>query len=120
MPHQLSLCARLRTRELMAQGASVKETMEFLHKEHIFPCHQTVWQFKRHYNQHGSIELLQSSGWPTKLPDELLLEIETEMQEDDERAAKEPSVQLQQLRMSHMSLYTILKGRSYLAGLSSV
>ena len=58
----------------MAQGASVKEAMECLHKEGIFPCCQTVWRFKRHYNydQNESIEPLWSSGQPTKLTDEVL------------------------------------------------
>ena len=69
MPRRLSLYARQRARELMAQGASVKETTECLHKEGIFPCHQTVWRFKRHYDKHGSIEPLRSSGRPTKLTD---------------------------------------------------
>ena len=98
----------------MAQGASVKETMECLHKEGIFPCRQTVWWFKSHYDTHGSIEPLRSSGWPTKLTDEVLQVIETAMQEDDETTAREISVRLQQLYISHMSLRTILKGRKLL------
>ena len=52
MPRQLSLHAKQRARKLMAQGTSVKKTMEYLHKEGIFPCHQTISRFKRHYNQH--------------------------------------------------------------------
>ena len=96
MPCRLSLCARQHARELMAQGASVKETTECLHKEGIFPCRQTVWRFKRHYDKHGSIEPLRSSGRPTKLTDEVLQVIETAMQDDDETTAREISVQLQQ------------------------
>ena len=114
MLRRLSLYARQRARELMAQGASVKETMECLHKEGIFPCRQTVWRFKRHYDKHGSIEPLRSSGRPTKLTDEVLQVIETAMQEDDETTAREISVRLQQLYISHMSLRTILKGRKLL------
>ena len=52
MPRRLSLYAKQRARELMAQGTSVKKTMECLHKEGIFPCHQTISRFKRHYDQH--------------------------------------------------------------------
>ena len=92
----------------------MKETMECLRKEGIFPCRQTVWRFKRHYDQHGSIEPLRSSGRPTKLTDEVLQVIETAMQEDDETTAREISVRLQQLHISHMSLRTILKGRKLL------
>ena len=106
--------ARQRPRELMAQGASVKGTMECLRKEGIFPCRQTVCRFKRHYDQHRSIEPLRSSGRPTKLTDEVLQMIETAMQEDDETTAREISVRLQQLHISHMSLRTILKGRKFL------
>ena len=72
----------------MAQGASVKETMECLHKEGIFPCRQAVWQFKRHYNRYGSIQLLQNSVRPMKLTDEVLQVIETAMQDDDETTAR--------------------------------
>ena len=114
MLHQLSLYARQRARELMAQGASVKETMESLHKEGIFPCRRTVWQFKRHYDQHGSIEPLQSSGQLMQLTDEVLQVIKTSMQGDDETTARKLFVRLQQLYISHMSLYTILKGRKLL------
>ena len=60
--------------------------------------------------QHRSIELLQSSGQPMKLTDEVLQVIKTAMQEDDETTAREISVRLQQLHISHMSLHTILKG----------
>ena len=92
MPRQLSLYARQHAKEIMAQGASMKETMECLHKEGIFPYRQTVWRFMRHYNKHGSIEPLQSSGRPTKLTDEVLQVIETAMQEEDETTAREISV----------------------------
>lgn len=114
MPRRLSLYARQRAKELMAQGASVKETMGCLHKEGIFPCRQTVWRFKRHYDQYGSIEPLRSSGRPTKLTDEVLQVIETAMQEDDETTASELSLRLQELHVSHISLRTILKGRKLL------
>ena len=40
--------------------------------------------------------------------------IETAVQEDDETTAREISVRLQQLHISHMSLHTILKGRKLL------
>ena len=92
----------------------MNETMEGLHEEGIFPCRQTVWQFKRHYDQHGAIESMRSSGRPTKLTDEVLQVIETAMQEDDENTARELHVRLQQLHISHMSLRTILKGRKLL------
>ena len=49
-----------------------------------------------------------------KLTDKVLQVIETAMQEDDETTAREISVQLQQLHISHMSLRTILKGRKLL------
>ena len=45
----------------------------------LFPIHQTFWWFKRHYNQHDSIEPLQSSGRPMKLTDEVLELIDTAM-----------------------------------------
>ena len=114
MPCRLSLYARQRAKELMAQGASVKETMGCLHKKGIFSCRQTVWRFKRHYDQHGSIEPLRSSGRPTKLTNEVLQVIETAMQEDDETTASELSLRLQELHVSHMLLCTILKGRKLL------
>ena len=58
-------------------------------------------------------QTLQNSGRPTKLTDEVLRVIETAMQ-DDETTAREISVRLQQLYISHMSLHTILKGRKLL------
>ena len=109
MPCWSLLYPRQLARELMAQGASVKETMECLHKEGIFSC-QTVWQFKRHYDQNRSIEPPWRSGQPTKLTVKGVKVISTAMQEDTRTTARKLSVRLQQLHVSHASLETILKG----------
>ena len=71
--------------------------MDSLHKEGMFPRHQTVWWFKRHWNQYGSVEPLQSSGQPTKPTDEVIEVINIAMQEDDETTTRELHVWLQQL-----------------------
>ena len=57
MPRRLSLYARQRARELMAQGASVKETTECLHKEGIFLKYGVLWRVARSKKLPHAIEL---------------------------------------------------------------
>ena len=52
------------------------------------------------FDQHRCIELVWSSGRPTKLTDEVLQVIETALQANDETIARDLSVRLQQLYIS--------------------
>ena len=83
----------------MSQGASVEVTMDALQAKGITPCRQTVWQFWRHYQSHGSILPLQSGGRPRKLTEIVLQLIDAAMMENDETTAKELRIILQQHRV---------------------
>ena len=86
MPHQLSLNARQCAREPVAQGTSVKKTVECLHKENIFPCRQPVWRFR---GVKISTDPLKYCEAATKLTDEVLQVIDNAMQKNDETTASE-------------------------------
>lgn len=107
---RLSLYARERIRSLMSEGGSVKMTMDAFRAEGITPCRQTVWRFWGHYQTHGSISPLRSSGRPQKLTETVLQLIDAAMMVNDETTAKELRILLQQHGMV-VSLCTVLRGR---------
>ena len=70
--------------------------MDALRAEDITPCRQTVWRFWGHYQTHGSILPLRSSGRPQKLTETVLQLIDAAMMVNNETTAKELRILLQQ------------------------
>ena len=110
---RLSMYARERIWQLLAEGYTCSEVVTALKQEGIHTCRQTVWRLDGHIKGYGTIAPLPKSGRPTKLTDVALQKIDAAMMQDDETTAKELVTSLQGAGVS-VSLSTALKGRHVL------
>ena len=81
--------SRQRLAQLFAEGLSDSEAVFKLQVEGICTSRQTVWRFRRHVAEHGTLQPLPIPGRPKKVTPVVLECIEQCMQEDDETTIKE-------------------------------
>lgn len=102
----------MRIYSLSQTGLSNTEIVHALKRENIFISRQTVWRFKRHFQNHQTIAALSRSGRPSKLR-QVLGVIESCMQKNDETTGKQLFIILCQNGLD-VSVSTILRTRRYL------